>query len=148
MSSLHHTDKYDDIINLPHPVSKTHPPMDIMDRAAQFSPFAALTGYEAAAEEAGRLTQPKIELDESEKALLDIRLHDLEAQLFLHPMAVITCFIPDARKEGGAYCTLTGKITKIDHTRKSLTLETGESIPIENIYDIQPGEQMDKNGNL
>lgn len=148
MSDLSHTNKYDDIIHLPHHVSRTHPPMDIMDRAAQFSPFAALTGYEAAAEETGRLTQPRIELDESEKELLDIRLHDLEAQLSLHPEATITYFVPDTKKEGGAYHTITGKVTRISHTRRSLTLENGEAIPIENIYDIQPGEQMDKSQNL
>ena len=100
MSSLHRTNKYDDMIDLPHHVSKTHPPMDIMDRAAQFSPFAALTGYEAAAEETRRLTQPKIELDESEKELLDIRLHDLETQFSQRPEITITYFIPDTQKRG------------------------------------------------
>ena len=137
MSSLHRTNKYDDMIDLPHHVSKTHPPMDIMDRAAQFSPFAALTGYEAAAEETRRLTQPKIELDESEKELLDIRLHDLEAQFSQRPEITITYFVPDTKKEGGAYHTFTGNVTKIDHTSRSLTLANGEIIPIENIYDIQ-----------
>ena len=85
MSHLSLNHKYDDIINLPHHVSKTHPPMDIMDRAAQFSPFAALTGYEAAVKETGRLTQPKIELDESEKQLLNEKLQLLEKNLTMRP---------------------------------------------------------------
>ena len=123
MSSLHRTNKYDDMIDLPHHVSKTHPPMDIMDRAA--------------AEETRRLTQPKIELDESEKELLDIRLHDLETQFSQRPEITITYFIPDTKKEGGAYHTFTGNITKIDHTRRSLILANVEIIPIENVYDIQ-----------
>ena len=110
---LSHSHKYDDIINLPHHVSKTHPPMDMMERAAQFSPFAALTGYEAAAKETGRLTQPRIELDESEKEVLDQQLHKLEAAFPKTPSAAFTYFIPDVRKEGGTYRTVSGKIRKI-----------------------------------
>ena len=133
---LSHSHKYDDIINLPHHVSKTHPPMDMMERAAQFSPFAALTGYEAAAKETGRLTQPRIELDESEKEVLDQQLHKLEAAFPKTPSAAFTYFIPDVRKEGGTYRTVSGKIRKIDSYRRMIILESGEQIPIEEIINI------------
>ncbi len=129
--------KYDDIINLPHHVSKSHPPMEIMDRAAQFSPFSALTGYEAAAKETQRLTQPRIELDESEKLLLDKKFHQLEAELSVNPIISVTCFVPDKRKEGGAYLTVSGKVSKIDYYKKSIQMESGEILPLDDIIDIQ-----------
>ena len=129
--------KYDDIINLPHHVSKSHPPMEIMDRAAQFSPFSALTGYEAAAKETQRLTQPRIELDESEKLLLDKKFHQLEAKLSLNPVISVTYFVPDKRKEGGAYITVSGKVSKIDYYKKNIQMESGEILPLDDIIDIQ-----------
>lgn len=128
--------KYGDIINLPHHVSKTHPPMDIMDRAAQFSPFAALTGYKEAAEETRRLTQPKIQLDETQKELLDIELHKLEAGLLQKTVVTVTYFIPDQKKDGGVYHTVSGTVRKIDHYRRILCIENKEEIPVENIIDI------------
>ena len=137
MSALHESHKYDDIINLPHHVSGSHPPMDIMNRAAQFSPFAALTGYEAAAKETQRLTQPKVELDESEKQLLDEKFHQLEADLSREPVITITYFVPDKRKEGGAYHTISGKVLKIDYFKKIIQMEQGESVPFDDISDIQ-----------
>ena len=133
---LSHSHKYDDIINLPHHVSRTHSPMDMMERAAQFSPFAALTGYEDAAKETRRLTQPRIELDESEKEVLDQQLHKLEAAFPETPSAAFTYFIPDIRKEGGTYRTVSGKIRKIDSYRRMIILESGEQIPIEEIINI------------
>ncbi len=129
--------KYDDIINLPHHVSKSHPPMEIMDRAAQFSPFSALTGYEAAAKETQRLTQPRIELDESEKLLLDKKFHQLEAELSLNPVISVTYFVPDKRKEGGAYITVSGKVSKIDYYKKNIQMESGEILSLDDIIDIQ-----------
>lgn len=129
--------KYDDIINLPHHVSKSHPPMEIMDRAAQFSPFSALTGYEAAAKETQRLTQPRIELDESEKLLLDKKFHQLEAELSLNPVISVTYFVPDKRKEGGAYSTVSGKVSKIDYYKKNIQMESGEILSLDDIIDIQ-----------
>ncbi len=129
--------KYDDIINLPHHVSKSHPPMEIMDRAAQFSPFSALTGYEAAAKETQRLTQPRIELDESEKLLLDKKFHQLEAKLSLNPVISVTYFVPDKRKEGGAYITVSGKVSKIDYYKKNIQMESGEILSLDDIIDIQ-----------
>ena len=133
---LSHSHKYDDIINLPHHVSRTHSPMDMMERAAQFSPFAALTGYEDAAKETRRLTHPRIELDESEKEVLDQQLHKLEAAFPETPSAAFTYFIPDVRKEGGTYRTVSGKIRKIDSYRRMIILESGEQIPIEEIINI------------
>lgn len=133
---LSHSHKYDDIINLPHHVSRTHSPIDMMERAAQFSPFAALTGYEDAAKETRRLTQPRIELDESEKEVLDQQLHKLEAAFPETPSAAFTYFIPDVRKEGGTYRTVSGKIRKIDPYRQMIILESGEQIPIEEIINI------------
>ena len=133
---LSHSHKYDDIINLPHHVSRTHSPMDMMERAAQFSPFAALTGYEDAAKETRRLTHPRIELDESEKEVLDQQLHKLEAAFPKTPSVAFTYFIPDVRKEGGTYRTVSGKIRKIDSYRRMIILESGEQIPIEEIINI------------
>ena len=133
---LSHSHKYDDILNLPHHVSRTHSPMDMMERAAQFSPFAALTGYEDAAKETRRLTQPRIELDESEKEVLDQQLHKLEAAFPETPSAAFTYFIPDVRKEGGTYRTVSGKIRQIDPYRRMIILESGEQIPIEEIINI------------
>ena len=129
--------KYDDIINLPHHVSKSHPPMEIMDRAAQFSPFSALTGYEAAAKETQRLTQPRIELDDSEKLLLDKKFHQLEAELSLNPVISVIYFVPDKRKEGGAYITVSGKVSKIDYYKKNIQMESGEILSLDDIIDIQ-----------
>ena len=136
MSATLQSNKYDDIINLPHHVSKTHPQMNIMDRAAQFSPFAALTGFEAAAKETHRLTQPKIELDESQKQLLDEKFHQLEAKLPKEPVVTITYFVPDTKKEGGAYLTVSGKVRKIDYFKKIIQLEQGELLPFDDILEF------------
>ena len=111
--------------------------MEIMDRAAQFSPFSALTGYEAAAKETQRLTQPRIELDESEKLLLDKKFHQLEAELSLKSVISVTCFVPDKRKEGGAYITVSGKVSKIDYYKKNIQMESGEILSLDDIIDIQ-----------
>ena len=137
MATLFSDHKYDDIINLPHPVSKTHPPMDILDRAAQFSPFAALTGYEAATKETERLTQQRIELDESEKEILDEQLSRVEAVLKDHPQVTITYFIPDLQKEGGKYHTVTGRVQKIDHYKRIISLENGEAVFMGDILRLQ-----------
>ena len=102
---------YDDIINLPHPSSAKHPRMPMSDRAAQFSPFAALTGHGAAIEETARLTDRRIELTEEEKTVLDEKLRLL---LETGGEGMITYFLPDERKDGGAYVTKLGTIKKID----------------------------------
>ncbi len=124
---------YDDIINLPHPTSAKHPRMPLADRAAIFSPFAALVGHGAAIEETVRLTDKKIELTEEEKALLDEKLRLL---LETGGAGVFTYFLPDGRKDGGAYVTTVGTIKKIDPLEGQVTLTDRASIPIEDILEI------------
>ena len=129
--------RYDDIIDLPHHVSATRPQMPMIDRAAQFMPFRALTGYEDAVRETARLTDERVELTEDEKALLDAKLQRLADRLDSHPQVTLTWFRPDKRKTGGAYVTTTGQIRKIDDFEGALILLGGERIVIENILDIQ-----------
>lgn len=124
---------YDDIIHLPHPVSKTHSRMSMIERAAQFSPFAALTGYGAAIKETARLTDRKLELDEETQALLDLRQHFLLEHLAQRPEVTITYFEPDAHKEGGSYQTITARVKKLDEYQRLLILEGGRSIPLDDI---------------
>lgn len=128
---------YDDIIYLPHPVSATHPKMRQLDRAAQFSPFAALTGYEAAVAETGRLTDERLELAEEEKEAIGQRLHLLLEHLDERPEVTITYFVPDERKTGGAYKSVTGIVKKIDEYERSIALFGGERIPIEEVSQIE-----------
>lgn len=129
--------KYDDIIDLPHHISATRPRMPMIDRAAQFMPFRALTGYEDAVHETARLTDEKPELTEDEKSLLDMKLQRLADRLDSHPQVTLTWFQPDKRKTGGAYITTTGKLKKIDDFAGVLILLSGERIFIEDILDIQ-----------
>lgn len=125
--------KYEDMLYLKRPVSRNHPPMDLKDRAAQFSPFAALTGYGDAVKETERQTEQRRELDEYEKAALDEQLRELEAQLQnlengknqAAPRVTVTCFIPDEYKAGGAYRTFTAAVKKIDHDRRGIILQNG-----------------------
>ena len=131
------THRYDDIINLPRPVSRKRSPMSNLDRAAQFSPFAALTGYDAVIAESGRLTDTQIELDEGGKALLDERLQEIREHLEEHPSVKLTVFCPDSRKSGGAYEEITGQVKKIDPVTRCLVLTGGEVIPIDRIYGIE-----------
>ena len=128
---------YDDIINLPHHVSKTRPQMSMLDRAAQFSPFAALTGYDAAIKETGRLTDEKIELDEDTKAALDMKQAYLIEMIDEQPEITIIYFLPDARKVGGAYVTVTGNLKRFDEYERLLILTNGKKIPMDDIADIE-----------
>ena len=130
--------KYDDIIHLPHHVSNTRAHMPMLDRAAQFMPFRALTGYEDAVHETERHTDEKIELTEDEKTVLDVKLQRLADDLANQPLVTLTWFQPDKRKAGGAYVTTTGQVKKIDDFEGALILLSGESIPVEDILDIQP----------
>lgn len=127
---------YDDIINLPHHVSTRHPQMPIRDRAAQFSPFAALTGYEGEVAEAARITETKIELTEEQRAILDERLCLLEDILPDRPDVEFTYFIPDHRKQGGAYTTITGKLKRLDRIERNILLTNGASIPIDDLLEM------------
>ena len=129
--------KYDDIIDLPHYVSETHPPMSRADRAAQFSPFAALTGYDAAVRETARVTERRIELDEGVKAELNARLNCILEHLSEHPQVSLTYFVPDEKKSGGAYRTVTGTVRKLDSFAKTLTLTDGTVVPMEEMVHVE-----------
>ena len=129
--------KYDDIIDLPHPTSQNHPRMSLHDRAAQFSPFAALTGHHAAITETGRLTDRRIELDESEIARVDAELQHLQELLPGRPTVSITYFVPDEKKSGGAYRTVTGAVRKLDSFAKTLTLTDGTVVPMEEMVHVE-----------
>lgn len=127
---------YDDIIALPHPEPRTHPRMSLHDRAAQFSPFAALTGHSAAIAETGRLTDSRITLDESEMARVDAELQHLQELLPSRPTVSITYFVPDERKAGGSYQTVTGVVRRIDTVNGALLLTDQRAIPILDILDV------------
>lgn len=131
------TGKYDDIINLPRPVSRNHPPMPMADRAAQFSPFAALTGYDEAVMETGRLTDRKRELNDEEIAALNQKLQFLSEHLKEHPTVTVTFFIPDTKKAGGSYTTKTCRLKKIDTFERWIQLDDGTKIPIDDIVSIK-----------
>ena len=131
------THKYDDIINLPHHVSNKHPQMDILDRAAQFSPFMALTGYEDAVEETARLTDDWIELGEENKAVLNEKLRIIGEHITEKPVVTITYFQPDTKKDGGAYVTITGGIRRVDEYNGVIIMVDKTEISIKDIVDMQ-----------
>ncbi len=131
------THKYDDIINMPHHVSETRPHMPLIDRAAQFSPFAALTGYDAAVVETARLTDQKLELDETQKEHISEQLFFLQERVSEQPEATVVYFVPDEKKAGGAYVTASGKIKKIDEYTQMLSFTDGTEVPFDSIYLIQ-----------
>ena len=127
---------YDDIIHLPHHVSQNHPQMPLRDRAAQFAPFAALTGYEAALGETARLSVERRELDAQEAEELNRRLTELAARLPDHPEMTVEYFVPDDRKAGGAYVTVTGRVRHISVPEKTLVLEDGAVISLEDVDSV------------
>ena len=129
--------KYDDIIDLPHPTSQNHPRMSLYDRAAQFSPFVALTGHSAAIAETGRLTDRRVELDEYEMARVDAELQRLQELLPGGPTASITYFVPDERKNGGSYQTVTGEVKRIDAVTGVIQMTDRREIPIEDVFSIK-----------
>ena len=127
---------YEDIINLPHHVSPTRPQMSMQDRAAQFSPFAALTGYDSAVKETARLTEQRIKLDEYEVEALNARIHLIAEHLEYQPEVSITFFEPDERKAGGAYITVTGTVKKIDEYERIILMQGGEKIPMNEVIEL------------
>lgn len=131
--------RYDDIIHLPHPVSKQHTQMSVYDRAAQFSPFAALSGYGDAIKETERFTGEKIELDEDARAILDEKLRAVLEQPRPRPEVTITYYQPDGKKAGGSYVTCTGRIKKTDPVQGLLVLEDGTKIPLADMSGIEDG---------
>lgn len=132
---------YDDMLHMPHHVSPTRKRMSMIDRAAQFSPFAALTGYDAAIRETGRPTDDAVELDADGEAMLNETLQRLFELQQTRPEITVTYFVPDARKTGGAYETVTGKLKKLDPHRQVLLLTDGTEIHFHRILEID-GEQL------
>lgn len=133
---LKNSREYDDIINLAHHVSKRHPRMSLEARSAQFAPFAALTGYDDVIKETERLTNERIEIDEEMKNILDAKIHLIQEQIYTRPRITITYFIPDLKKKGGKYTTVTGNIVKIDNYSQKIILEKNIEIPILEVIDI------------
>lgn len=128
--------RYDDLLNLPHHVSVVHPHMSLYDRAAQFAPFKALTGYEDDVAETARLTDDRMELDEERIEQLDVRLQLLEERLAEAPVVSLTFFVPDECKDGGSYETVSGIVKKIDTVRRVIVLRDGLRIAIDDVYGI------------
>ena len=128
-------EKYKDMLHLTHPVSATNPRMPLQDRAAQFSPFAALTGYDDALRETARRTDRFVELDEDRKQEIDRQISYLQQ----HPLDTVPVkiiyFVPDEKKDGGSYTAVEGCVRKIDENTKSLRIQ-GTEIPVERIYGI------------
>ena len=134
---MHTADKYDSIMNLPHHVSKTRPQMPMSDRAAQFAPFAALTGYDSVIKEIGRLTDEKIELDEEALTALDMRYQILIDALDDKPEITITFFKADEHKKGGKYLAVTGTVKKIDAFERLIVMQDGVKIPMDDVLSIE-----------
>lgn len=128
--------QYDDIINLPHHISKKHPQMSLYARSAQFAPFAALTGYEEAVKENARETNERIDIEDELKSILDGKLQIILEQIKNHPEISITYFIADTKKDGGEYVTVTGLVKKVDLYNQYIYLVDNTEIPINEIIDI------------
>ncbi len=131
------TGEYDDIIGLPRPLSKAHRPMAAMNRAAQFSPFAALTGYEAAIRETARLTDERVELDECAMNALTDSLKIIAERIAERPEITVTYFQPDQKKSGGTYVTVVCQVKKIEEDRRIVVTTDGALIPIDDIVGIE-----------
>ena len=130
-------DDYSDMLHLPHWISRRHPPMSMHQRAAQFSPFAALTGYDSAVQETARVTEQRRELEEDAMAELDSRLRLLELALETHPQVTVTFFQPDERKSGGTYHTATGRLQHLDSNRRQLLLEGNPPVSLDAITALE-----------
>lgn len=134
---LNERHKYDDIIMLPHHVSRRHPQMSPSDRAAQFSPFAALTGHGDAVRETARLTDSFVELDESRQNQLDGQLGLIRDNLDTQPEIEVTYFRPDEKKSGGAYKAKRGRVKKIDEYSRRIIFTDGKALPMDMIFSIR-----------
>ena len=128
---------YEDIVDLPHHVSRKHPQPTMADRAARFTPFAAITGYEEMVLEEARVTDERIEMDESSKAALNEKLNMILEFIDEQPEVSITYFEPDKRKAGGAYVTVTGTVKRIDEYEHLVIMTDGKKINIDDIYNLQ-----------
>ncbi len=127
---MNNTNRYDDIINLPHPEPTIRPRMAMENRAAQFSPFAALTGYDEATREEARLVDIKQELSEDMKDMLDAKLAIIEQHIKEQPEISVTYFQPDEKKTGGRYTTVSGNVKKLDGVEHVIIMADGTKIPI------------------
>ncbi len=136
MSNHDEIHRFDHIINLPHHVSRVREPMSAWSRAAQFSPFAALTGYDAAVKETARLTTERMEIDDDTKQKLSQRLNMIQDVLAERPEVEFTYFVPDHKKAGGEYTTHSAPVKKIDLYQRVVTLTDGTLIPIDEIIEI------------
>ena len=128
--------KYDDIINLPNPTPTCKPRMSALDRAAQFAPFAALTGYEAVVAEAARLTDDRLELSEDMRIILNDKMQMIVDNLDKEPFVTVRYFVPDKRKAGGAYVEVSGIVKEIDEYERCIVMTDGIKIPIEQVRAI------------
>ena len=129
--------KYDDIINLEHHVSTKHSRMSLENRSAQFAPFSALTGYEEAVTEEARITESRIDIDEEAKIEVNEKLNYIMKHLDKNIIVSVTYFEKDKKKQGGSYKTIKGIIKKIDDFRKTIEMQTGEIIIIEELKKIE-----------
>ena len=130
-------EKYKDIINLPHHVSKKYPQIPLKDRAAQFGAFAALTGYQDEIKETERITINRIELDEEEKLNLNNKLKLIQDNIQNNPRVKIKYFVPDVKKDGGKYIEVFGKILKVDEYKREIIMQDKTKIPIREIIEIK-----------
>ena len=130
-------EKYKDIINLPHKQSSKRPHMSLLDRAAQFAPFAALTGYDDAIKETGRLTDERIEMSEEKLAALNARYQMLVDHLGEEPEVTITYFVPDIYKTGGSYIEKTGVAKKLDTYERMITMVDGTRILMDDVLTLE-----------
>lgn len=130
------TQRYDDIIDLPHHQSRKHPHMPRRNRAAQFMPFAALAGYDAIIAETARNTQERVTLGDDEKAMLDERLRTMLSKLNAHPKVELVVFQPDNAKPGGRYVTIEGRALRFDPNRRTITMDDGETVAIDDIIAL------------
>ena len=137
------TGPYDDMPNLPHPTSRRHSRMSRSDRAAQFAPFAALSGHSAALVETARLTERRIELDEDVKAALDLKQQMLMDRIDEHPDVAVTWFQPDGKKDGGRYVTTTGRLKRIDEVERVLVMEDKTTVPLDDVISIDEYSSSD-----
>ncbi len=137
MMDANNPHRYDDIIHLPHPEPEHHPRMSMEKRAAQFSPFAALTGHEEAIHETARFTETKVELDEYTKALLDYKLQEIQERNDPQQKVTFTWFQPDRKKAGGSYTVSTSIVKKIDTVFRKVILMNEQEIPIDDIRWIE-----------
>lgn len=129
-------DNYEDIIYLPHYEPKNYPRMSSNNRASQFAPFSALTGYEEQVKETARLTNKRMEIDEGLKNVLNNKLQVIQMNIKSNPEITIVYFVPDKKKSGGTYISITGNVKKIDTIKELIIMRDNTKIPMNDILSI------------